>query len=107
MAQKQESNPSSGKRQSWLDESKQSSLIDEYAQKLSTFMDALADGRIDDRELADQEKRLVTLMKDVEPSLDDAQHEKVTRLLCELTAYNVMQALHSLQESRPKTVFRG
>ena len=43
--------------------------------------------------LADQEQRLVALMKEVEPTLNDAQHGQVTKLLCELTAYNVMQTL--------------
>ena len=61
----------------------------------------------DDKELADQEKRLVTLMKEVEPTLNEAQHGQVTKLLCELTAYNVMQTLNSLQSARPKTTFRG
>ena len=49
----------------------------------------------------------MALMKEVEPELDDALHAKVTRLLCELTAYNVMQTLHSLQSARPKSTFRG
>jgi hypothetical protein len=94
-------------RQSWLDDKSQSTLIDEYTQKLSTFMEAIADGLIDDAELAAQEQRLVALMKEVEPSLNDALHGKVTRLLCELTAFNVMQTLHSLQASRPKSQFQG
>ena len=93
-------------KQSWLDE-KQSPQIDGYVQKLGTFVEAMADGRIDDRELADQEKRLATLMKEVEPTLNEAQHGQVTKLLCELTAYNVMQTLNSLQSARPKTTFRG
>jgi hypothetical protein len=46
-------------------------------------------------------------MKEVEPQLDDAVHEKVTRLLCEMTAYNLMQMLHAMQEARPSTAFRG
>ena len=46
-------------------------------------------------------------MKGIEPSLNDAQHAEVTKLLCELTAYNVMQTLNSLQSARPKSVFRG
>jgi hypothetical protein len=76
-------------------------------QKLTTFVDAMADGQIEDREVAEQEQRLVALMKDVEPTLNDAQHGQVTKLLCELTAYNVMQTLNALQSARPKSTFRG
>ena len=94
-------------RQSWLDDKAQVPLIDNYTQKLTTFVEALADGQVDDAELRAQENRLVTSMKEVEPALNDAQHAQVTRLLCELTAYNVMQTLNSLQSARPKTVFRG
>jgi len=91
------------KRQSWLDDATQTPLIDEYTQKLSTFIQAMADGKIDSTELTEQERRLVDLMKQVEPQLDDALHAQITQLLCELTAYNVMQALFSLQDARPKT----
>ena len=94
-------------RQSWLDDKAETSLIDGYVQKLGSFVDAMADGRIDDAELAAQEKRLTTLMKEVEPALSDAQHAQVTKLLCELSAYNIMQTLNSLQNARPKTTFRG
>lgn len=94
-------------RQSWLDDKTQTPLIDDYAKELSTFIDAMADGRIDDAELSDQEQRLVALMKEVEPQLDDAQHEKVTQLLCEMTAYSVMQLLSEVQKARPQTVFQG
>jgi hypothetical protein len=94
-------------KQSWLDDQAQAPLIDSYVQKLSTFVDALADGRVEDAEVTAQEQRLVTLMKEVEPALNDAQHAQVTKLLCELTAYNVMQTLNSLQSARPKTTFRG
>jgi hypothetical protein len=93
-------------KQSWLDE-KQSPQIDAYVLKLGTYVDAMADGRIEDKELADQESRLVTLMKEVEPTLNEAQHGQVTKLLCELTAYNVMQTLNSLQTARPRTKFQG
>jgi hypothetical protein len=94
-------------KQSWLDDKAQTPLIDGYVQKLNTFVEAMADGHIDDQELTAQEQRLVTLMKEVEPALSDDQHAKVTKLLCELTAYNVMQTLNSLQSARPKTKFRG
>lgn len=93
-------------KQSWLDDT-QTPLIDSYVQKLTTFTDALADGRIDVAELDSQEQRLTALMKEVEPALSDAQHAQVTKLLCELTAYNIMQTLNSLQSGRPQAVFQG
>ena len=46
------------------------------------------------------------LMKEIEPQLDDAMHEQVTELLCELSAYNVMQMLHSLYEARRRRISR-
>lgn len=94
-------------RQSWLDETTQTPLIDDYAKQLGSFIDALADGRIDASELASQEGRLVAAMKEVEPQLDDDLHGKVTQLLCELSAYNIMQMLHEVHQARPKTVFQG
>ena len=46
-------------------------------------------------------------MKTIEPELNDALHEKVTHLLCELSAYNIMHTIHQFVEARPKTKFRG
>ena len=100
------SNPPSAGRQSWLDDA-QTPLIDQYTQKLATFMEAMADGRVDRQERDDQEKRLVAAMKEVEGELSDGQHAKVTKLLCEISAYNIMQTLYMLQSARPKTAFRG
>ena len=51
--------------------------------------------------------RVVDLMKEVEPLLSPEAHDKVTRLLCEVTAYDLMHALHMAGKARPKTVFRG
>jgi hypothetical protein len=96
-----------GKRTSWLDAKSKVPQIEQYARHLDSFVQAMADGKIDASELRDQEARLVGLMKEIEPKLDDALHEKVTRLLCELTAYDLMQMVHTMQEARPKTVFRG
>ena len=94
-------------RQSWLDSSTDAPLINKYTEELSTFIEAMADGKVDAPELAEQEARLLKLMKDVEPQLDDALHGSVTQLLCELTAYNIMHTLASLEEARPKTTFHG
>jgi len=89
-------------RTSWLDEQTEEPLIAEHVQRLKTFTDALADGIIESQELEAQEQRLVELMKDVEPQLSDELHEKVTRLLCELSAYDIMMTLHNLQKERLK-----
>jgi hypothetical protein len=95
------------KRPSWLDASSHKPVIEQYARHLNSFMEAMADGRIDESELEAQETRLVKLMKEIEPQLNDAVHEKVTRLLCELTAYDLMQMLNSMQAGRPQTEFQG
>jgi hypothetical protein len=91
----------------WLDDKSGAPLIEGYARRLSSFMNALADGKVEEAEVKEQEERLVELMKEVEPILDAEQHAKVTELLCELTAYDIMQILNSIEKSRPKTQFRG
>jgi hypothetical protein len=94
-------------RTHWLDEKTETPVIDQYVQRLGTFMDAMADGKIDADELKAQEARVSALMKSVEPELDDKLHEQVTHLLCELSAYNIMHTLHQLMANQPKTKFRG
>jgi hypothetical protein len=105
MSKKKEKKDSA--RTDWLDADSQTPLIGQYVERLETFLDAMADGRVDAHELKAQQARLVALMKAVEPKLDDAVHEEVTHLLCELSAYNIMHTLHNLAEARPKTRFRG
>jgi hypothetical protein len=97
-------------RTSWLDEDQKTVRVDDYARNLSTFVDAIADGRIDNAEIAAQEERVVKLMKEIEPKLDDATHGRVTELLCELSAFSAMQILHAMCqefEARSKTKFQG
>lgn len=94
-------------RSSWLDAESHQPVIDRYVRRLAPFVEAMADGKIDEAEVAAQEKRLVKLMKEVEPALSPALHPKVTQLLCELTAYDLMRILHSMEQARPKTVFQG
>ncbi len=94
-------------RTPWLDDKTDAPLIDEYVKRLGTFLEAMADGKIDAHELEAQEVRVAALMKAVEPELSDELHEQVTHLLCELSAYNIMQTIHQLVRERPKTKFRG
>ena len=95
------------KRTPWLDDEGDSPMVHEYAARLGGFMEAMADGVVEKHELADQEGRVVDLMKQIEPQLGPELHEQVSRLLCELTAYNIMHTIHGLMEAAPKTKFRG
>ena len=45
-------------------------------------------------------------MKEAEAVLDDDAHAKVTRLLCELNAYDIMQYTYEMQQMRA-VKFRG
>ncbi|MEP3479694.1 MAG: hypothetical protein ABJZ55_10635 [Fuerstiella sp.] len=93
-------------RKSWIDPDTNEPMIDEYAKQLESFVRAFEDGVISDKEISDQEARLTEVMKDVEESLDDATHAKVTRLLCELNAFDIMQFTYEMQKARA-AMFRG
>jgi len=99
----QQANPTSA----WFDADRHTSLIAEKAQRTESFLAAMADGRVDAAEIAAQENRVVALMAEVEPQLTPSLHAKVTELLCELTVYDFMQAMASVEQARPKTAFRG
>ena len=94
------------KRGGWLDEDG-GVAIDDQARRLESYVKALADGVVTDKELAEQEKRVVALMREVEPKLDDGLHQKVTQLLAELVAFDAMQVLHAVQATRTKAKWRG
>ncbi len=89
----------------WLDDKATAPVIDEQVHKLTGFVDAMADGVIEEQELEQQQSSVVAAMKAVQSELSDAQHEKVTRLLVELSAYNIMQVLHDLQRARLQSAF--
>ncbi len=93
-------------RKSWIDPETNEPLIDEYAKQLESFVRAFEDGVISDKEISDQEARLTEVMTEVESILDDQTHAKVTRLLCELNAYDIMQFTYEMQKARA-AMFRG
>ncbi len=94
-------------RANWLDEDTDLPLIDEHAEQLEHFAASMADGVIDNAELAKQQGALVAAMKAVEGELSDELHEKVTTLLIELTAFSTMQVLHELARARVRAAFAG
>ena len=92
-------------RMSWFDEDAAHPVVLESVNKLESFTSALADGEVSKNELASQEQRLLTAMRALEPALNDDQHAKVTTVLVEVTAYNVMRTLHELQAERARMAF--
>ncbi len=92
-------------RTSWFDDNAQHPSIHERMEKLESFTSALADGQVSKQELSAQEARLMTALKALEPDLTDAQHEKVTTVLVELSAYNVMRLLHELRAEQTRMAF--
>ncbi len=89
-------------RASWTNDNSHPDL-DAHVQKLEHFTSSMADGVIDEKELATQEANLVSAMRAVESTLSDEQHAKVTKLLVELTAYSVMQTLHEMMQAKVQT----
>ncbi|MFN0169525.1 MAG: hypothetical protein ACKV22_24145 [Bryobacteraceae bacterium] len=92
-------------RVNWLDEELDLPLIDEQVEKLESFANAMADGVVTKDELEKQQETLLDAMREVEGSLNDEQHAGVTRLLIELSAYNIMRLLNELQSQRLRRAF--
>jgi hypothetical protein len=94
-------------KSTWFDETSNASLIADQAQRLESFIHTMADGKVTDDEVKAQEQLVVKLMKEIEPQLDAQLHERVTQLLAEITAYDMMQSLNMMQSARPMSKFRG
>jgi antirestriction protein ArdC len=92
---------------SWFDDSTDLPVIDEQVAKLESFAAAMADGIVEKHELTSQQAALVETMRTVEGMLTDEQHAAVTRLLVEMSAYNVMRTVHELQADRLQRSLAG
>ena len=92
-------------RTSWFDDKAEHPVIQDRVAKLESFTSALADGIVSGEELKSQEHRLVSAMRVLEGELNDDLHAKVTTVLVELTAYDVMRLLHELQAERARLAF--
>ena len=93
-------------RTSWFDDKAKHPLIQDQVAKLETFTSALEDGVVSRRELDAQERRLMAALKPLDTELSDELHAKVTSMIVELTAYNVMRLLHELQNERARIAFK-
>lgn len=89
-------------RKSWIDPETNEIRIEGYVKKLKPFSQAFADGVIDEHEISDEQARLIDLMMAVEEKLDDQTHALVTKLIVELSAFNIMQLSYQLQQEQAK-----
>lgn len=81
-------------RRSWFEPTAGSSGASPFThsvERLESWQRAIEDGVIEPHEVAEQKDRVVALLRALEPMLDDAQHEQVTRVLEE---WAVLQAMH-------------
>ena len=92
-------------RTNWFDERGEHPAIHDRINQLESFTNALADGVVAPHELADQELRLTAAMRKLEPELSDDLHAKVTTVLVELSAYNIMRLLHELRTEQVRSAF--
>ena len=92
-------------KSSWFDDKAEHPVIQERINNLDSFTSAMADGIVSKKEVEGQEARLVAAMKALEPALSDELHGKVTSVLVELSAYNVMRLLHELHAERARMAF--
>lgn len=77
-------------RRAWFDP-ETSAPFNGSVERLESWQAAIEDGVIEPHEVEAQQSRVVALLRELEPMLDDRQHEQVTRVLEELT---VLQAMH-------------
>lgn len=79
-------------RRAWFGQETTSSPFEGSLERLESWQQAMADGIIEPHEVREQKARVLALLEALEPMLDDATHEAVTRVLEELTVLNAMHA---------------
>jgi Holliday junction resolvasome RuvABC endonuclease subunit len=67
-------------------------------ERLESWQQAIEDGIIEPHEVAEQTRRVLDLLRTLEPLLDDEQHEHVTRVLEEWTVLQAMQSTLLIEE---------
>jgi hypothetical protein len=89
-------------RISWFDQETGSILLSEYFQRMDSWQRAMADGKITAEEIRDQSSKVIELLKEVEPMVNEAEHQLITEALYEMAVLQAMQAsavTSSLQKS--------
>lgn len=79
-------------RTSWFDPEQGPLHLAEYFQRMGSWQQAIADGKITPEEIRDQSHRVIALLKEVEPLVNETEHQLVTETLYEMAVLQAMQA---------------
>ncbi len=81
-------------RDGWFDGRGIDLLRDDYLETHEGWQKYIADGEITADEILEQETRIVEMLKKIEPVLDDATHQALTKTLLEYEVLVNMALIH-------------
>jgi hypothetical protein len=81
-------------RDGWFDGQGVDLLRDEFLEDHDGWRRYIADGQITASEILEQESRIIEMLKEVEPTLNDKQHEALTKVLLEYEVLVNMALVH-------------
>ena len=87
-------------RRSWFSEEGDDFVFHRYVDRVESWKDAIADGRVTADEVREQAERVAAMMRDLEDRLDDDLHGFVTDVFVEWAVLQGLQSLAIIQEER-------
>ena len=84
-------------RASWFDEETNELGFQEYVERMESWQEALADGRVTPDEIREQSERVADLLRAFEPKLSDELHAELTTIFYELAVLYGMQRIAETQ----------
>ena len=84
----------------WFDSQTGCLLLDEYAANSPAFRNILADGVVTDSELAEQGRRVVSLLKELETRLPAESRDLATDALIQMAVLYAIQKHYETQQPR-------
>lgn len=85
-------------RQSWFSDEGDEVLFGRYVERVDTWREAIADGRITSDEVHVQAERVADLMRSLEEGLNDEEHARLTNVFVEWAVLQGLQSQFLLQE---------
>lgn len=81
-------------RDGWFDGKGIDLLRDDFLEDHAGWQRYIADGQITAAEILEQEARITQMLRDLEPTLSDDQHEQLTKVLLEYEVLVNMALVH-------------